>query len=334
MEKIIETITSGSTQEVIGLEEIKSALSERQLNAYWGTAPTKSPSIAYLIPLLKIRDLVATGSFNFTIFLADVHSFLDKGAGDEKGTWIDRTEQRTVYYEFLIRELLLLLNTDMSYITFTKGSEVQFTHTYILDLLKLLTQMTVTQATKASSDVVKQTKGNIYLSSLVYPLMQIIDESALEADVELGGVDQRKIFMASRDFSEKIGKKKCSYIMNGMLPSLNFRNKGKMSSSDKFGKLEFTDDEKTIREKIQKAYCIERTRKNNPCIALVEFIVFPLNVKLGPYDTFVMFIEDWAAGVIDAIQFKNWLAIALETIIAPIRQKIENNKNLYEAAFS
>jgi len=48
-------------QEVLGAEEIKKILNERELKLYWGTAPTGRPHVGYLVPLSKIADFLAAG---------------------------------------------------------------------------------------------------------------------------------------------------------------------------------------------------------------------------------------------------------------------------------
>jgi len=48
-------------QEVLGGEEIKKLLQERDLKLYWGTAPTGKPHVGYLVPLTKIADFLAAG---------------------------------------------------------------------------------------------------------------------------------------------------------------------------------------------------------------------------------------------------------------------------------
>jgi tyrosyl-tRNA synthetase len=327
--KRMEILINGISEH-IGLDELAKKMAEgKVLTGYWGTAPTRSPSIGYLVPLMKFRDMVRI-DINMTIFIADVHAFLDKGS-----RWIDRTEERTIYYIFLITELLRLLGVEPGEYEFLKGSEVQLDKAYIMDLFKLLTHVTIKQAQKAGSEVVKQNKEPT-LSSLIYPLMQAIDETVLNADIELGGLDQRKIFALSRDNIDKIGYKKCSYIMNDLLPSLK-KNKlnnslDKMSSSDNAGKIEFLDSRDTISEKFRGAYCVEREIKDNPCIAMAKMIVYPFGYKYGDFD-YIRFEEAWVNGELTARQLKEWLIDCVDKIIQPIRQKINENIHLYENAF-
>ena len=315
-----------NTAETIGLDEVKQKLSDGlTLHGYWGTAPTRSPSIGYLIPMMKFRDLVNAG-VDMRVLIADLHAFLDKGS-----QWIDKTEQRVVYYIFLIKTILKTLGVADNSYEIVRGMDYQLDKKYILDLLKLLTYVTVNQAKKAGSDVVKQNKEPT-LGSLIYPLMQAIDETVLSADIELGGLDQRKIFALSRDNIEKLGYSKCAYVMNEMLPSLG-KPGTKMSSSDLNGKIEFLDDGKTIYDKLKKAYCVEKEVKDNPCMELSRLIVYPMKQTIGPFDTYDKLEESWINGQIHGLQLKEWIATAIDKIIDPIRSEILANMALYNDAF-
>ena len=223
-------LISRNCAETIGLDDIKQKLEDGKfLVGYWGTAPTRSPSIGYLVPLMKFRDLINAG-VNMTIMLADIHYFLDKGA-----SWAERVTERSNYYQFLLTELLLMLDVTPDSYEFRLGSEFQLSPSYIMELLKFVSHISASQAKRAGSDLVKQDKDP-KLSSLVYPLMQVIDESVLNADIELGGTDQRKIFMLSRDHVSKLGRSRCSYVMNELLPSLG-KPGTKMNSTDTNGKI-------------------------------------------------------------------------------------------------
>ena len=312
--------------ETIGLDELKEKmLNDKQIIGYWGTAPTRSPSIGYLIPMLKIRDLVNADVY-MKILLADIHSFLDKGA-----SWIDRVEYRTEYYKFLIGILLTYVSIHPSKYEFVKGSDTQLDKKYVLDLLKLLAHISVSQAKKAGSDVVKQDKDP-KLGNLVYPLMQAIDEILLDADIELGGLDQRKIFALSRDHIEQLGHEKCAYVMNELLPSMS-KPGAKMSSSDLYGKIEFLDSKGVIQEKLKKAYCVEKEVKDNPCMDLARLIVYPLGHAILECKKYSDLEKDWVDGSIYAGQLKEALASQINVIIAPIRQQILDNIDLYNRAF-
>lgn len=48
-------------QEVLGADDLKKILAERDLKMYWGTAPTGRPHIGYFVPMSKIADFLSAG---------------------------------------------------------------------------------------------------------------------------------------------------------------------------------------------------------------------------------------------------------------------------------
>ena len=48
-------------QEVLGEENLKKIVNERDLKIYWGTATTGKPHIAYFVPMTKIADFLKAG---------------------------------------------------------------------------------------------------------------------------------------------------------------------------------------------------------------------------------------------------------------------------------
>lgn len=48
-------------QEVLGEENLKKIVKERDVKIYWGTATTGKPHIAYFVPMTKIADFLKAG---------------------------------------------------------------------------------------------------------------------------------------------------------------------------------------------------------------------------------------------------------------------------------
>lgn len=51
-------LISRNLQEVLGEENLKKIVWERDLKIYWGTATTGKPHIAYFVPMTKIADFL------------------------------------------------------------------------------------------------------------------------------------------------------------------------------------------------------------------------------------------------------------------------------------
>ena len=62
--------------------------------------------------------------------------------------------------------------------------------------------------------------------------------------------------------------------MNHLIPGLG--QSGKMSSSEPNSKIDFEDDDKTIKNKINKAYSVDGEVENNGLLAISRFIIFKL----------------------------------------------------------
>lgn len=339
-----------SVLEVIGEKEILEKLDRNKcLNVYWGTAPTSPPHLAYYLPLLLLRDLIRCRKTsdkvlhrskicNVNILLADVHSYLDEGIHA-----YNRTEQRTVFYEHVIRRMMKVIGVEEKEYEITKGSQYQFDRRYCIDLYKFTTLLNVQQAKHASSEVVKKTKTPL-LSGLLYPLMQCLDETYFDADIQLGGNDQRKIFMLSRDYIEYLGYEKCSYVITPLIPSLNGKDI-KMSSRGN-QKIGLMDDIETIRKKISKAYCAEKETdvSKNPLLALLKYIVFGVQERFDLirdqkwggdrcFTTYEEFEKEWSEGTIGAVDLKTSLIPCIELLIAPVREYLTANPRLVEDAY-
>jgi tyrosyl-tRNA synthetase len=340
------TLITRDVQEIIGEEKIKKILEKKNLKCYWGTAPSSSPSIGYAIPMLKIRDLVNAGC-DMKILIADLHAFLDNLKSP-----FNKIQARTKYYIVMIKALLRTLGVDLSKVQFVVGSEFQLTPEVTLELFKLCSVTKVSQAAKAGTEVVKQQKDP-ELTSLIYPLLQALDEKFLDVDCELGGVDQRKIFAYSMDYLPKIGiEHKCAYLMNPMVPGLSTKPKSatdgeaKMSSSDPNSKIDLLDPPEVIRKKVSKAFCEPQNVEDNTVLGLFKNLVFKLvsdftlerDEKYGGnvnFNSYQELHDAYANNSVTPPDLKGALSSFLIKFLEPIRQEFEKeeNKKIYEEAY-
>jgi tyrosyl-tRNA synthetase len=164
--------------------------------------------------------------------------------------------------------------------------------------------------------------------------MQALDETYLNADLELGGRDQRKILTFSRDNIHKIGYNKCSYAITPLIPSLKGKNK-KMSSSDPQSKLSFLDSDEQILEKINKAFCVDKDvdEESNPILCILKYILFPFFKTIGPYTSYTTLLTDWSSGTIWAQDLKQLAGPYVVRMIEPVRTVIQSNLIMYNNAY-
>ncbi len=65
----------------------------------------------------------------------------------------------------------------------------------------------------------------IYLNEFFYPLMQAFDSTAIEADIEFGGTDQRFNLLSGRTLQKEIGKEPQVVIIMPLIEGLDGKNK-------------------------------------------------------------------------------------------------------------
>ena len=94
------------------------------------------------------------------------------------------------------------------------------------DVLKLTASTTV--ARMLEREVFKlrfENQRPIYLNEFFYPLMQAFDSTAIEADIEFGGTDQRFNLLSGRNLQKEIGEEPQIVIMMPLIEGLDGKNK-------------------------------------------------------------------------------------------------------------
>lgn len=332
-------IISRNCQEIITFDELKLLLeTKKNPSVYLGTSVTGRPHIGYFSWVQKLADFLKAG-FKVKVLLADIHGALDNCP------W-ELLEKRYKYYEIVIPAMIESMGGDLEKFEMIKGSDFQLKKEYILDVLKMSTLTSVNDCTRAASDVVKM-GDNPKLSGLIYPIMQALDEEYLGVDIQMGGIDQRKIFVFAREYLPQIGYRHRIELMTPFIRGLTAD--GKMSSSVKNSKIDLLDDLKTIKEKLKNAYCEE----GNPENGVLDFaLTIIMTQKMDKSESFIIDRpEKWGGplmfstkeGLLDAYttkqlhptDLKNGVAVEIDTLLEPIRKKFEHAhaKKILEEAY-
>ncbi|KAL8853708.1 MAG: hypothetical protein Q9221_001519 [Calogaya cf. arnoldii] len=266
-------LITANTQEFMRPDIIRKILVMRPLEIFWGTATTGRPHAVYFVPAIKIAQFLRAGCL-VKVLLADLHGFLDADKSPEA-----TLEKRAQYYERTIGALLRAVGVDLDNLTFVRGSSYQLTPKFSRDLLRLSKRVSVHDAVKASSEIVKST-GDPVMADGLYPMMQLLDEEYLGVDAEFGGIDQRKTFALANDtITKAMGFKTRAHIMNPMVPGLSG---GKMSSSDPKSKVDLLDEPATIENKIAKAFCAPGQVEGNGILAFIQHVLLPYSQLQSP----------------------------------------------------
>ncbi|OAA47098.1 tyrosyl-tRNA synthetase [Metarhizium rileyi] len=326
--------------EVLNPEIIEKILAEgRHPKIYWGTATTGRPHCGYFVPAIKIAQFLAAGC-DVTILLADIHGFLDNLKAP-----IELVEQRVHFYRYVITAMLEAVGVSTEKLRFVQGSSYQKSPGYIMDLYKLTSLVSEHDAKRAGAEVVKQT-ANAPLSGLLYPILQVLDEQYLDVDAQFGGLDQRKLFTAAKDWLPKIGYNERAHLLNPMVPGLQG---GKMSSSDQDSKIDLLDAPEVVAKKIKKAIAAPQVVEENGVLAFVEFVLLPASGLKGGkraftvdrerdgleplvYDNIASMQDDYRNDVLTPQILKPAVAKALNELLAPMQAAYQASKDWQDIA--
>lgn len=328
-----------NTEEVVTREELKELLKEKEKpKAYIGDAPTGKMHTGHFITHRKIADFLRA-DFEFTVLLADLHAHLD----DLKSPF-ELLNARSEYYKECIKGMMDATGVDWKDLNFVQGSEFELEEDYTLNVLKMAADTTLNRCRRAAAEVVRY-GDNPKLGGFIYPLLQTQDVYALEADVAYGGIDQRGIYMLSREILPDLGYKKpiCAFA-----PLLTGLTGGKMSASVKGSKIDLLDDPDTIHDKVMDAYCPAGEKEDNGILEHLEMLIMPIlnskdekliierpekwggNLEYKDYEEVE---EDFLNEELHPQDLKEAVAEELVDILEPIRDRFEGKEDLIEKAY-
>ena len=324
-------VAVSNAEEIVTNEELKHILETKPgFNFYYGTAPTGPFHYAYLIPLNKLVQLAELGGKG-TILLADYHAHLDS-----QKTSFELMDLRSKYYEECIRGIL---GSASKKLKFVRGSTYQHKREYVEDLYRIAARVTTTRAKRAASEVVRM-RGDAKVSELLYPLLQILDVKYLQADITVGGMDQRNIYMLGREHLENIGYQKGAYIFMPLLPSLKGGG-AKMSASDPSTHIRVTDSPESIKSTIKKAYCPVGDLEQNAITTTVRYILMPRLGKLHvprkekfggdvEFKSIEAFEKAYVKKELHPMDVKQAVTEALIDILKPAREYFESHPDILQ----
>ena len=329
-------LISRNTVEITKREELSKLLSSnKKPTAYLGAAPTGKVHLGYFLQAVKIKDMIDSG-IEFKYLLADIHAYLD----DRKSP-MELTIHRSKYYKEAMSAILKSIGVDLKKIKFVLGSSFQKKPDYVFDLYKLMGKVKVKRAMRASSEVVRQIE-NPDLGSLNYALMQVIDVHHIGADIALSGIDQRKIYMLAREAVKSLGHNKPICIF---MPLIGLNQDGsKMSASDKNKVITIHDSVKSMRKKINSAYCPEKVIENNGLLDIIKYIILPVENKFiidrkpefggrVDYLSYDNITSDYKKGKIHPADLKYSVGNYFEKYFSTIQKHFKNKQKIIDQAY-
>jgi tyrosyl-tRNA synthetase len=242
-----EIINSGNPDENLGQRLLTTP---RPLRVKFGIDPTASDiHLGHSIPIRKLRAFQDAGHTAVLIigdFTARIGDPTGKSEVRRQLTPEDVQKNAQTYLE----QLRPILDFD------TPGRlEIRYNSEWLskLDLakiLELLATMTVGQMLAKEGFALRFEKENpIYLHEFLYPLMQGYDSVAVEADIEIGGTDQKFNLAVGRDLQRHFGQQP----QFGLLMPILIGTDGTQKMSKSLGNyVALSEDPLTMYSKLEK----------------------------------------------------------------------------------
>lgn len=224
--------------------------SDRPLRVKLGIDPTGAEiHLGHSIPVRKLRAFQDAGH-TAVLLIGDFTAQIGDPTGRSEARRQLTPEQVQANAQTYLEQVRPILDFD------TPGRlEIRYNSEWLsrLDLskiLELLATMTVGQMLAKEGFAERYEQGNpVYLHEFLYPLMQGFDSVALEADVELGGTDQKFNIAVGRDLQRHFGQRP----QFGILMPLLLGTDGTQKMSKSFGNyVGLLEDPLTMYSKLEK----------------------------------------------------------------------------------
>lgn len=223
--KIEEALTKGVEQILPSKEELKKIMKKRKIRLYLGIDPTGSNlHLGHAIPIRKLRQFQDLG--HEVIFLAGTFT---AQIGDPSG----RDKKRKPLTLSQIKKNMTAYKKQASKIIDIEKIKMKYNGDWLAklkfgDLVKLSSYFTVSRLLERDM-FQKRLKKNeeVWLSELLYPLMQGYDSVAMNVDLEIGSTDQTFNMLVGRKLQRIYNKKEKFILTTPMLIGLDGREMSK-----------------------------------------------------------------------------------------------------------
>jgi tyrosyl-tRNA synthetase len=254
--------------EIITEERLTRIINENPSpTTYIGHEPSSSLHIGNLSSSVPVITLAKHG-FRAIILLADLHALAnDKGEISEIQEFARRDREM---FEHVTRRMGL-----ESKFEFRLGTEFE-DQAYFIKMLRLARSVNFTEAEKSMDEISKSSVTRM-TSSIIYPLMQVLDIGALGVNVAVGGMAQRKMHVLAIENLKKLGYS-TPVAVHPKVVALGTEGKQMMSKS-KHNTIDLDETQESLETKIKKTFCAPGDVESNPILSWYRGLIFPLSNK-------------------------------------------------------
>ncbi len=339
-------------EEIITERELRTLLETKDHpTAYDGFEPSGLAHLPFgvLRPIL-VDDMQKAG-VRMKLWIADWFAWVNNKMGGD----LAKIQEVGRYFV----EVWKAAGVDMSKVEVLWTSEAVKQEEYWKKVITVAQNSTLARAQRALTIAGRTTKESVHTAQLFYPMMQVADIFWLDVDICQLGVDQRRANILAREIADRMKWKKPVAVHHHMLIGLQGRKEpegfdengamdaeisSKMSKSRPETSIFVHDTLEQIMKKVNSAYCPPRVLEGNALIEYSRYIIFrrrkSLSIerpeKYGGNTEFFSAEElekAYLAGSLHPADLKLGVGVALDSMIAPIRQHFEKDpqaRRLYE----
>jgi tyrosyl-tRNA synthetase len=227
------------------------------------------------------------------------------------------------------------------------AKDVMADETYWKTVVQISRNNSVQRIVRCSQIMGRKESDQLSAAQIFYPCMQAADIFHLKADITQLGMDQRKVNILAREVAPKLSLPKPVVVSHHMLlglaePKSDVKDATeraielKMSKSKPDTAIFMTDTEADVKRKIAKAFCPEKTVKENPIMEYNRYIIFErlpsLEIKRPEKFGGDLIISSYkeleqlfAEGKIHPADLKSATTTAINTLLEPVRKHFSSN---------
>ncbi|MFA6897752.1 MAG: tyrosine--tRNA ligase [Patescibacteria group bacterium] len=232
--KRIKELLSRNVEELIVEKSLEAKLeSGKQLRIKYGADPSRPDlHLGHSVPIRKLKEFQELGH-QVVFIIGDYTATIGDPSGKSKtrpALSIEEVKENAKSYFDQVGQILDLEKTEIHY-----NSE-WFSKLNFEDILKLTAKFTVARILERDEFAKRLKEGaDITVTEMLYPMMQAYDSIMTEADVEIGGTDQRFNLLAGRELQKKSGKPEQDVMLCPLLVGLDGANKMSKSLDNYIG---------------------------------------------------------------------------------------------------
>jgi tyrosyl-tRNA synthetase len=189
------------------------------LRIKYGIDPSgKDVHIGHMVPVSKMRDFQNAGHTGVVI-IGDYTAQIGDPTGRDESRPSVTKEQVHANAETYVEQLLKVLDESKTEVRF---QSVWFEDFSLVDMIKLGRHFTVAQMLSHDTFGKRLEEGlPLAIHEIMYPMLMAYDSVAINADVELGGMEQRFNILQGRDLQRAMGQRPQIAVLSPMLPGLD-----------------------------------------------------------------------------------------------------------------